>query len=83
MDKFNLKKYLAEGKLVKESLQQLTPEEKNYLKELLGEKIEDVKGDIDWDKRMLKDKHTPRDVEQRLAKHESEFELVKNILNKL
>ncbi len=74
---------MTEGKILNESIQQLTPEEKNYLKELLGEKIEDHLGDIKWDKRMLKDRHTPRDVEQRLEKNESEFELAKNILNKL
>jgi len=83
MDKFDLKKYLTEGKLLNESLQQLTPEEKNYLKELLGEKIENHLDEIEWDKKMLKDPNTPRDVEQRLEKHESEFELAKNILNKL
>lgn len=82
MDKFNLKKYLAEGKLLKESLQQLTPEEKSLLKDILEEKVESYEFGIDRYEVFIKDPNSKIHKDE-IEEMKNNSEIVKNILNRL
>ena len=82
MDKFNLKKYLAEGKLVKESLQQLTPEEKNLLKDILEEKVESYEFGIGRYETFIKDPNSKISKDE-IEEMKNNSEIVKSILNRL
>ena len=81
------KESIAEGSVkgigLKESLQQLTPEEKSLLKDILEEKAEDYEFGIRYDERIIKDPNTPRDVIDRIKEQKNNSEIVRSILNKL